>query len=240
VLCCVFARALPLCVLLVRLSRGLLGWWVALSLGLSLAPGLALGLAPGAAPASWPAVLVALLRELCLGGLVALSLLLPVAAAGWAARFSEQAVGPWRGRPSGPIAAIYGLAAGFLCLELGLHRLLVIGLHESLLVAPPAVGAGLGLPFALGVVRLVATAVALAVALGLPLLACALLLEAGRELLGRLLGPASRAILWPSLTRPLLVLLAAGLLMPTISELPAALRVGLRLLRELTRRATSP
>jgi hypothetical protein len=81
-----FARALPLCALLVLSTRRMLGWAVALALGVSLALALGQGAAVGDAQLG-PGVLgLRLLRELCLGSVVALSLLLPLWALAWAAR----------------------------------------------------------------------------------------------------------------------------------------------------------
>jgi flagellar biosynthesis protein FliR len=236
-------RILPLCLLLVSLTRGVVGWAVSLSLGGALAAALSLGTVPasGFAPAVSAAPLAALLlfvREFCLGGLVALALLLPLAAAGWAARFSEVAAGPWGTRP-GPISTLYVLAAAFLCLTLGVHRSLVIGLHQSLSLAPLGGARFDGPAFGLGVVRLVGEAFALSFALGLPLLCSCLLIEASLALLKRLLGHGSTHALGPALSRPLFYLVAGGLLWPAVHEMPSALRVGSRLLRELTLRVAS-
>jgi type III secretory pathway component EscT len=236
-----FARAAPLCLLLTALSRGLLGASVAGSLGLSLA----LALAPagavsaGVEPTRGPiALALLLLRELACGSLVALALLLPLAAIVWAVRFSELVASPF-GQRSGPLAALYGLATGFLCLSLGLQRSLVIGLHESILLAAPASRPLNPAAFGLGVVQLVSEAFALALALGLPLLLSVSLVELGFALLRRSLGTAAQGVLGPSLRWPLLVLLGLGCLMPAVSEVPLALRAGLRLMRELIPRVAS-
>jgi flagellar biosynthesis protein FliR len=237
------ARILPLCLLLVGLSKGLLGWAVSFSLGGALAVALSLGTFPagGSSPLPPPAVptlLVLMLRELCLGSLVALALLLPLAAAGWAARFSEVAAGPWGTRP-GPISTLYLLSAGFLCLTLGIHRSLVIGLHQSVSLAPLGSVSFDSADFGLGVVRLVGEAFGLSLALGLPLLCSCLLIEAGLALLKRVLGHGSQLALGPALSRPLFYLVLGGLLWPVVTEVPSALRHGSRLLRELTLRAAS-
>jgi flagellar biosynthesis protein FliR len=231
----VFVRLLPLCLLLTSLTRGWVGASVALSLGLALAAGLAPGLAVPALPTLGAAALGALfLRELCLGSLVALSLGLPLAAAGWSARFSELAALPGGAR-SGPIATLYGLAALFLALTLGAHRSLVVAFHESFLAAPPTNPVFHVQAFGLGVVRLVADALGLAVALGLPLLVSVLLLSASWALVARLLGQRGLDAWGASLKGPLFGLLAAVLIAPAVMEVPAALRTGLRVVRELTR-----
>ena len=82
-------------------------------------------------------------------------------------------------------------------------------------------------------------ALALSFALGLPLLCSCLLIEATFALLKRLLGPGSSHALGPALSRPLFYLVAAGLLWPAVTQMPSALRLGSRLLRELTLRAAS-
>jgi|GEM_PF-4980355 len=233
------ARVCPVCLLLLGLTRGIVGWPAALSLGLAMVAGLSVG-QPLVAPPSADAVALLLLlaRELCLGSLVGLALMLPIAAFGWAASFAERGQAPATPR-AGPIATLYALGALFLCLSLGAHRSLVIGLHQSLSLAPPGQGRFDSAAFGLGVVRLVGEAMALAVALGLPLLCAWLVLEGGLALLQRVFGPAARHALGPALARPLSYLIAAGLLWPAVSQAPVALRVGLRLLRELTLRSAS-
>ncbi|MFT3924685.1 MAG: flagellar biosynthetic protein FliR [Myxococcales bacterium] len=237
-----FARIFPLILLLVALSRGLVGWLVALSAGLALSVGLSLGVGPLPDPSALlrPASLVlSITRELCLGSLAALALLLPLAAFGWAARFSELA---WSGvsrARSGPIATAYVLAALVLCLNLGLERSLVIGLQQSVLLAPPGRAGFDSAAFGLGVVRLVGEALALSLAVGLPLLCACLVVEAALALVRRGLGRAAGQAVGPALAQPLFLLLAAVLLWPAVVQAPAALRVGLRLLRELTLRSAS-
>jgi type III secretory pathway component EscT len=172
-------------------------------------------------------------RELCLGGVVALALLLPLSAAGWAPRFAEPSLG--EARVGGPISTLYGLGAVLLSVELGLHRSLVIALHGSLLSAPPAAGTLDGAAFALGVARLVGEAFALALALGLPLLASLWLLDAALALVGRAVGQHPKPSLAGLVRGPLFVLLGTALALPILSEVPAALRVALRLARELAR-----
>jgi flagellar biosynthesis protein FliR len=240
---CLLARILPLCLLLAKLTRNLLGWSVALSLAPALAAGLSLAVLPG--PASLSSlggsllpILILIARELCLGSLVALALLLPVSAAGWAARFSEVAAGPW-GMREGPISTLYVLAATYLSLTLGLHRSLLIGLHESMRLAPIASPSFASAEFGLGVVRLVADALVLSLALGLPLLCSCLLIESVLGLLRRVLGRASADALGASLSRPLFYLVASALLWPAVSQVPSALRHGARALRELTLRIAS-
>ncbi len=235
-----FARVLPLCLVLVGVTRRVLGWTVALSLGAALMAALSVGtpLESAARTGADTSLLLLLARELCLGALVALALLLPLAAAGWAARFSELAAGPW-GHRAGPLSTLYLLAATFLCLTLGIHRSLLIGLHESLRLAPLAASSFVGAEFGLGVVRLVGEAFALSFALGLPLLCSFLLIEAVLCMVRRLFGRGPGEAFGPALSRPLLYLLAAALLWPAVSEVPSALRHGMRLLRELTLRVAS-
>lgn len=234
-----FVRALPLCLLAVKASRGLLGGSVALSLCLAFAVGLGSGV--GAVPLdtlSAGELAARTLRELCLGSLVALALLTPLMAVSWAVRFSELAQGTALGR-AGPLSTLYGLAALFLALTLGLHRSLLVGLAQSRLVAPSSVATFQPQVFAFGVVQLIGEALAFAVALGMPLLLSVLLLEATFALLARIFGRPSAQAWGPLFTRPLFVLVAGLLAVPLVARVPEALRVGLRLSRELAQRAGS-
>jgi flagellar biosynthesis protein FliR len=234
-----FLRALPLGLLAVRASRGVIGVSVALSLCLALAVGLGSGVRALPLDALSAGELFArVLRELCVGSLVALSLLTPLMAVSWGVRFSELVQGTALGR-AGPLSTLYGLSALFLALTLGLHRSLLVGLAQSRLVAPSAAATFHPEVFAFGVVQLVGEALAFAVALGMPLLLSVLLLEATFALLARLFGRPSAQAWGPLLARPLFVLIAGLLAVPLVARVPEALRVGLRLSRELAQRAGS-
>jgi flagellar biosynthesis protein FliR len=226
-----FLRILPVCVALVAFTRSWIGASVALSLGLALAWGLSQPLAP---PLATLGVCLAwALRELCLGAIVALCLGLPLLALSWGARLAEQATGVFGAR-AGPVATLYGVAALFLALQLGLHRSLLIGLRESWSVAPPLAAGFQARAFALGIAGLVLEALALGLALGLPLLVSVLLLDASLTLVARLMGSRGTASWAPALKGPLLVWLISLLLMPALLEVPSALRLSMRNLRELT------
>lgn len=230
-----FARVLPTSLLLGRLSRGIVGWTAALSLGLALAWGLSPGhVDPAARPALGAVSLsFALIRELCLGGIVGLAVLLPIAALGWTPRFAELSLGgPALGR-SGPISALFGLLSLFVALTLGAHRSLAIALHESLLTAPLLGAVFDARAFALGVAQLVSQAFGLALAIGLPLLLSLLVAEASLAALLRLFGRVGESAGASLFMAPLFVLLSAVLALPLVSRMPEALRVSLRLLREL-------
>ena len=115
----------------------------------------------------------------------------------------------------------------------------MIGLHQSLSLAPLGSASFDSSDFGLGVVRLVGEAFGLSFALGLPLLCSCLLIEASLALLKRVLGHGPQLAFGPALSRPIFYLVAGGLLWPVVSEVPSALRHGSRLLRELTLRAAS-
>lgn len=232
------ARLAPLGICLAWFSRGLFGVTVSASLVLALA----VFFAPDATVAHahpglvWPLWLVSLLREFCLGTLVALALSLPLVALSFAARFAEFTSSLGLRNRAGAITLLYALAVGSLCLSLGLHRSLVLALNESLQMAPLHGSGFSAQSWAMGVVQLVSTTLALSVALALPLLLSTWLLEVIFSVFSRVAGQT-----WfgaeSALKGPLFVLLALGLLGPAVAEVPGALRVFHRLMRELTQSA---
>ncbi len=235
----VLARLAPLGLGLSLFSRSLFGAAVSASLVLSLAVFFAPLAGPGAAALPslvGPTAVVLVLREFCLGTLVVLSLLLPLYALGLAGRFAEFTSSLGSRLRSGPVATLYGLCAAALCLQLGLHRSLVLGLDASLRLAPLAAPPLNMQSWAFGVVQLVAASFALALSLGLALLLSTWLIEVGSSVFVRATG-LSGAAFGPALKGPVFLLLALGLLAPAVAEVPAALRVFQRLLRELTQGA---
>jgi hypothetical protein len=90
--------------------------------------------------------------------------------------------------------------------------------------------------FAWGVVGLVGEALALSFALSIPLVLAVLIVQAGVGLVARLAAPRGGQAWGPLLAPPLLVLASALLVMPLAARVPEALRVGLRLSRELARK----
>lgn len=228
-------RLSPLWALLVWLSRGMFSGLVAASMVLALA---VFFVPVGAATLSGSTVVplvalgMSLLRELCLGALVALAIGLPLWAAYAAARFSEQTSALGYAQAAGPIGLLYGLCAAALSLSLGVHRTLILALHGSLLSAPVQGPNFSGQAWVWGVVQLVGESFGLALALGIPLLFSVWLLEIACAIwlrVGRAHGPLALG-----LKGPVFLLLALLLLAPLVAEVPAALRVFQRLLREVT------
>lgn len=230
----VFARVLPLALVLASLSRALVPPAVALSASLALA----LALVPLAMPAATSAplshessaVLLGLLRELCIGGVFALSLGAALSALGWAVRMSQ---GPGTLAAVDPFARAYVLCAGYLVLSLGGLRALVIGLAESFRDAGLGGTKLDGRALALGAAQLVADALASALGFALPLLLGVWLLEASLGLIARVLGQG--ALVGASLLRPLVFFFAAAaLLVPVTSHAPEAVRAAIASARALT------
>lgn len=109
---------------------------VAAALALSIAGALALSLPPAAGLVDTPTLLRGALLELVFGGLAGAILGAPghalLGAAGASGRALELRRGAWE-----PLLIALVLS---LCLGLGLHRPLLLGLREFALLAPPGVG----------------------------------------------------------------------------------------------------
>jgi flagellar biosynthesis protein FliR len=227
----VLARVLPLGLALIAFTRGWLPSAVALSACLALTG--ALTPLAGAAP-TWVGVgVLALwsLRELCIGAAFALALGFALIASGWAVRSSQAADSRLAVEP---LSRAYVLCACWLVLSLGALRAVVIGLAESFRDAP-LVGAPLvARTFALGSAQLAADALATAFGVALPLLVGVWLIELALALVARVLAPGSLAL--PPVLRPLLVLAAVALALPSIvARAPEAVRTAITAARALTR-----
>jgi flagellar biosynthesis protein FliR len=200
---------------------------VAASLVLALAMALA-PLTQGAlATAELGVLVLALIRELCIGGVFAVALALALLAVPWALRLAHVDMPP-------ALATLYGLASCWLVLALGGARALLLGIAESYRDAPVAGTAIDGRAFALGIAQLVTDALVTALGVGLPLLTAGVLLELLRGLTVRIGGAALQPV-W-GVGRPLLLTtLAALLLVPTASQAPVLVRAALEGARALTR-----
>lgn len=223
----VLARLFPLAWALAALGYPLVPRPIALSLSLALAH----VLVPfaGSVPLVGRAQLaLGLLRELCVGGVFALSLSLAMATAPWALQLAQPAGSR---APVNELARAYALCAAWLVLALGGLRAVVRALVESFRVLP--IGGALDhQAFALGVTKLVAVAMAAAVAVALPFAIAAVLLELSAVLIRRV----SVGSEGPLLLGPLLFLgLAALWLVPLVMRAPEWLRFALEAAQALTR-----
>lgn len=228
----VFARVGPLALSVGALTGAFVPREVALALALALT--CAFHAAVEAPVLDGVAALgLALVRELCIGGVFALALLLAVLTVRWAVSLAwveDEA----RVRPA--MGAFYALCAAWSVLALGGHRALLLGLAESYRDAPIGGSVHDARGFALGVAQLVADAVATALSFALPLLVALLCLDVVGTLAARLLAP--RDLPWTSVVRPLAFTLgAAVLLAPIAGRAPEAARAGIEAARVLTRAA---
>jgi len=224
----VLARLFPLAWALGALGYPLVPRPIALSLSLALAH----VLVPfaGSAPAVGRAALaLGLLRELCVGGVFAVSLSLAMGTAPWALRLAQPAGSR---APVSELARAYALCAAWLVLSLGGLRAVVRALAESFRVLP--IGGSLDhQAFALGVAELVAVALTAAVAVALPFAVAAVLLELSAALVLRASAGDARDAAWLG---PLLFLgLAALLLVPLVMRAPEWVRFALEAAQALTR-----
>jgi flagellar biosynthesis protein FliR len=228
------ARVLPVCGLSAALSGKLVPWPVAVSLGLSLTCAFVRPVA-GLAPAS---LVGASIRELGLGLVFAVAVLLPVAALGWAARLAEHAVPGLGLRRGSPIARLYALVAVLTFVGLSGHRAIVMGLSASLRDLPLGPLALDRTAFAFGVVAFVTDAFGFAFALAVPLLlslwVAGALVALGARALG--VGPT----LDGSLRGPLWALLAGLMLAPLAARTPDAMRAGLAAARTALSHSARP
>jgi flagellar biosynthesis protein FliR len=226
----VLLRVLPLGLALSTLSRELVPHAVALSLSLALAAALVPVVGPLPLPPRPGALLVALLRELCIGASFALALSLVFSAIGWTVRLGQGHAGV----VSEPFARAYVLCAAWLVLSLGGLRALVIGLAESFVDAAPGQTRLDARAFALGTAQLLVDALATAVGFALPLLISVWLLELAATLVVRVVAPTT-LVHAPSL-RPLWFFFVAALLLaPIVSSAPEAVRGAIGAARALTR-----
>lgn len=223
----VMARVAPTALALWAMGRAFVPAAVAASLGFALTA--ALWPSAGGPPPAADLVLV-FLRELCIGATFAIALSLALSSARWALALGLSRVE----HVASVLGTVYALAAISLTLSLGGHRAVVIGLAESYHDAKLSVGEVELEGFALGAAQLVTDALATALALALPLLLSAFLIDALLALVSRLLLPRGAAL--STLVRPLaLTVICAGLLVPIASEAPSALRRAIAEARALTR-----
>jgi flagellar biosynthesis protein FliR len=228
----VFARVAPLALSVAAVTRAFVPREVALALALALTCAFH---AAAELPAldGLDAVGLALVRELCIGGVFALAMVLAVLTVRWAVSLAwveDEA----RLRPA--VGAWYALCATWSVLALGGHRAVLVGLAESYRDAPIGGRVHDAQTFALGVAQLVADAVATALAFALPLLVACLCLDVVGALAARLLAP--RDLPFMVVVRPLAFTLTAALLLVSIAgRAPEAARAGIEAARALTRAA---
>jgi len=227
----VLARILPVGFSLFAFTRGFVPREVALSLVLSLAVALA-PVAGASVPNAPLSLVLALVRQLCIGGVFALAIGMALSASAWAVRMAQPR-SP-RAVPGEPLATAYGLCASWLVLSLGGLRALVTGLGESFGDAG-LTGTRLDArAFALGVGQLATDAFATALGFALPLVLALWLLELSLALAARVLAP--RATGPGEALAPLLSLVALALLLtPVVSRAPAGVRAAIVAARQLTR-----
>ena len=224
-------RMLPLGLALGLLSAGVVPLAVSLSLSLSLA----LVLWPSApllGPVSGGALLLAGIRELCIGGTFALALSLALMSVAWAVQLSDanETYVALRAR----LAVPYVLCAAWLLFALRAPLALLVGLADSLREAAPSGTAFSAQAFAFGVVDLVTAALLTAIGFALPLVATLWLLSITFAFGRRALAPPGLAA-QPSWGALALTLASALLLVPIASRAPEAVRTALASARALTR-----
>ena len=221
------ARVAPVGLALAALGRR----FVPPGVALSLVPALGVALAPAvvgdALPSHTLALVLALTRELCVGAIFAVALSLALSAAPWALRLAHAEMPP-------ALVTLYGMAGCWLVLALGGARALLVGLAASYEDVPVASVPPSARAFALGVAQLTTDALVTALGVGLPLLMTCWLVELLRALTLRATG-ASAGPAWLALRPLLLGVLAALLLAPTVSQVPALVRSALDAARTLTR-----
>ena len=221
------ARVAPIGLALSTLGQRFVPASVAVSLVLALGVAMAPAVGAPALPSGVPALVLALIREVCVGASFAVALSLALLVAPWALRLSHPAMPP-------VLASLYGMAACWAVLALGGGRALLMGLADSYRDAPVASTPMSAHAFALGVAQLTTDALITALGVGLPLLAAGWLFELVRALTLRAIGAGVEPA-WLVLRPLLLTMLAALLLVPTVSQAPALVRSALAAARTLTR-----
>jgi flagellar biosynthesis protein FliR len=225
------ARVAPSGLLLSLLSRGAVPIWLGLGFALALAAGLSAGLPPAPlvnAPLAW---LSALARELCVG-----------------LAFASAALVPWLGLSGGvglslrsppelraTFRTLYVLAAAALTLSLGGLRAYVKALSASFALLPLSAPSLRRAALLAETQAIVAQAIEVALALGIPLLMALWLLDLCLALVQRVAHAREKTEAWPlrqALALGLLVLLCA----PWATRLPELTRVALGAAHAVLRR----
>lgn len=224
-----FARLLPMAAAFLGLSRGALPGTVVWSTALSLAVFFAEpALLPTPSEADAAALLVMVLRELAIGGLLALGCVTPLFAFGLATRGVGRAAlveheGAW--------GAAYSLAVMAVLIRLGFHRALVSTLSDVFAAIPAGAAFPARSSWLSALLSVLGSGLLLAVALLLPWLLAVLCIDLSFALsaraFGRSAGDPARS--------PLRVLLVSALLLsalvPFAERAPEAVRAAFALVQ---------
>jgi type III secretory pathway component EscT len=215
------ARIAPSGCLLSLLSRGAVPAWLGLGFALAIAAGLAPSVPPALVAGPPQALLAAGLRELCVGFAFASAALVPLFGLRLAVGFS---VGE-RSTDRAPLSTLYVLAALAVTLALGGLRAYVKAFWQSLVELPLA---AITQPSRLleETQSIVAQALSVALALGLPLLSAIFLLDLTLSLSLRVAHSESK-LESSALRRALVLGLCVLLCAPLASRMPELVRAAL-------------